>query len=156
MQQGLRALGCERPNDGPLVTMGSANGQKRQDLWAMMVLKPLVCCLAMRRLGLDATRQCMLGVLLQVKCHTQFITGLAGTALTNNGQRCGHGQRALFNQGLEPNSGGQVVFQGGYIHHPVEGLHALGRRFKFEQAALIALNVHFQNGRACMALGPAA
>ena len=133
----------------------TANGQEGQNFGAMCVLKPLTRYLVVRFRGLNAAGQRVLCVMLDFKVHTQLCTRLAGASFADHGEggRCRLGH--LFNVGLISHCLRQFGFQHGHIDHPVQGFNALRCGIKAQITALIALNLHLQNGGAGFAFGPA-
>ena len=134
----------------------AANGQEGQNFGAMGFLKPLACHLRVGCLCANAAGQGVLVVMLDIKCQAQFGPCLTGAAFANDSE----GRRYTFchflNEGLKTTGLAQIVFQAGYIHHPIQSFYTLLCGAEFQIATLITLNVHFQNGGAGRSFRPAA
>ena len=85
MQKRLRTRGGEGPHNGPLVAVFTANGKKRQNFWAMAILKPLPGHLAVWHGGLNAAGQRMLRIVFHIEMHIKLGACLAGATFTNDG-----------------------------------------------------------------------
>ena len=90
--QGLQLGGLlrgDRPDQRGFMAMGTAQGQERQNFQAAVGLtKPLQGLLPVRCAAAHPRGQRMLVVGQNVKVDAQGLTGAAGTALANHGQRC--------------------------------------------------------------------